>query len=44
MYVGLFFRRVLSLSHVSQAVEIAPKPEFWRVMGIENSDRLYAQE
>jgi surfactin synthase thioesterase subunit len=44
MYVGLFFRRVLSLSHVSQAVEIAPKPQFWRVMGIENGDRLQAQE
>jgi hypothetical protein len=43
-YVGLFLRRVLCLSRVSQATKIPPKPQFWRVMGIENNERLQAQE
>jgi surfactin synthase thioesterase subunit len=43
-YVGLCLRRVLGTSRVSQAAKIPPKPRFWRVMGIENGDRLQAQE
>jgi surfactin synthase thioesterase subunit len=43
-YVGLFLRRVLSLSHVSEAAKIPAKPQFWRVMGIDNGERLRAQE
>jgi hypothetical protein len=43
-YLGLFLRGVLSASRVSQAAEIPPKPQFWRVMNIDNGDRLQAEQ
>jgi surfactin synthase thioesterase subunit len=43
-YVGLLIRRVLGHSQVSQAAKMSPKPQFWRVTGIENDERLHAQE
>lgn len=43
-YIGLCLRHVLRLSRVPQAAEVPSKPQFWRVTGIENSERLQAQE
>jgi len=43
-YVGLFFRRIVGPSRVSQAAKSSPKPRFWRVTGIENGERLCALE
>jgi len=43
-YIGLFFRHALGSSRVPQAARMSPKPQFWRVTGIENCDRLHAQE
>ena len=43
-YMGLFLRSVLGHSRVSQAAKIPPKPQFWRVTGIENGEKLHAQE
>jgi len=43
-YVALLIRRVLGHSRVSQAAKMSRKPQFWRVTGIDNDERLHAQE
>jgi predicted alpha/beta hydrolase family esterase len=44
LYIILSIRHVLGSSSAPQATKTSPKPQFWRVSGIEASDEDHAQE